>query len=70
MVVTPAGMPSDPRAPKDAVSEDPERVQLFDLAADPGEAVDLAARRPDVAEPMQAAVMRLRSRFRSNGWRW
>jgi arylsulfatase A-like enzyme len=33
-----------------------EKVMLFDLAADPGERNDLSASRPDVADPLRAAL--------------
>jgi arylsulfatase A-like enzyme len=39
------------------------RVELFDLAADPGESADLASARPDEAQQCAAAVLR---RYREN----
>lgn len=70
LVVTPAGKPRDPRAPKGTVSDEPERVELYDLVADPGETTDLATRRPDLVEELQQPLSMLRARFRARGWRW
>ncbi|MFN2377331.1 MAG: sulfatase-like hydrolase/transferase [Candidatus Binatia bacterium] len=70
LIVTPAGTPRDPGAPKGEVSTAPERVELYDLTTDPGETADLSADEPEVVEEMRRSVSMLRSRFRANGWRW
>ncbi len=70
LIVTPAGTPRDPRAEKDQVTDDPERVELYDVAHDPGETTDIAASDPERVESMKQSVTSLRSRFRAGGWRW
>lgn len=69
-IVTPAGAPRDPTAPKGTRSDEPETVEVYDLEADPGERDNLAEARPDLAEGMVASITTLRSRFRAHGWRW
>lgn len=69
-IVTPAGAPADPRAPKGAPSDEPERIELYDLEADPGEARDLAAVRPDIADDLASRIAVFRSRWRAEGLRW
>jgi hypothetical protein len=63
-------MPRDPRAEKNTVTSDPERIELYDLAKDPGELADVSATKADLVEQMRGPVASLRSRFRANGWRW
>ncbi len=70
LILTPAGTPRDPRAPKGATSDEPERIELYDLAADPGETRDLASQRPELVEELQQPLAMLRARFRARGWRW
>lgn len=70
LIVTPAGAPTDPRSLQGTVTDEPERVQLFDLFDDPGETVDIQAERAERTEQMQQPLGRLRARFRANGWRW
>ncbi len=69
-IVTPAGAPTDPRTPKGERSNEPERVELYDLANDPSENENIATSRNDVVEQMKPEIEKLRSRFRANGWRW
>ena len=70
MILTPAGAPTDPRAPKGTVSSEAERSEIFDLTDDPGETVNLAAARSDLVDQMLQPLAKLRARFRANGWRW
>jgi len=69
-IVTPAGAPTDPRTPKGERSSEPERVELYDLTADPSENENIATSRMDVVEQMKPEIEKLRARFRANGWRW
>ncbi|HYB98076.1 MAG TPA: sulfatase-like hydrolase/transferase [Candidatus Limnocylindrales bacterium] len=77
MIVTPAGAPSDPRRAKERIdsgrppTEDtPERRELYDLAADPGETRNIVDQRRDDAADLAQRIAAMRARFRSRGWRW
>lgn len=50
------------------VQEDPERVWLFDLAADPTEQVNLADARPDQVAQLRAALRRLHAEMAEPLW--
>ena len=75
-ILTPAGAPPDPitaRAQKEAGMppiQTPERRELYDLAADPGETTDILKQRADDASDLAQRVTAMRARFRSRGWRW
>ncbi len=70
LIVTPDGTPRDPRAPKGTTTNQPERLELYDIVADPGEMTDLSERYTRSLEDLQSPLAAMRSRFRAHGWRW
>ena len=70
LILTPAGTSRDPRAAKGEGTDAPETIEVYDLASDPAESVNVAESRRDILDEMQPSLARLRSRFRANGWRW
>lgn len=69
-ILTPAGAPVDPKAPKGERSTLPERRELYDLVKDPGETRDLMTSKPSLAEDFEHRLAAFRARCRANGLRW
>jgi arylsulfatase A-like enzyme len=71
LVHTPAGRPAVPMARLPLTPLDtPERFELYDLAADPGETRDLIGAHPERADELKAALAAFRERFRLSGRKW
>jgi len=69
-IVTPAGAPADPKAPKGERSTLPERRELYDLTKDPGETREMLAAEPSRADDFEHRLAAFRARCRANGLRW
>jgi len=71
LIHTPAGRPAEPQAryPMQGFGT-PERFELYDLNADPGERQDLAAREPARVATLKAKVAAFREAVSKSGYRW
>ncbi len=71
LIDTPAGRPSVPAPHPPLTGYDaPEKIELYDLAADPGETQNVAERHPERLEALAAVLSRFHETFRMSGMRW